>query len=59
MKRDSRNHEVPQKLLEATAEEIEAQQVIELPDREAITIVNASVALPVGTSAGAGLLIFS
>jgi len=59
MKRDSRNREVPQELLEATAEVIEAQQVIELPDREAITIVNASVALPVGTSAGAGLLTIS
>jgi len=56
MKRDSRKRDIPEKQPEATAEEIEAQQVVELPDREAITIVNTNVSLPVGTSAGAGLL---
>jgi hypothetical protein len=58
MKNDSRNRELTEKLPDAnvTAEELEAQQIVELPEREAITIVNTNVALPVGVSAGAGLL---
>jgi len=57
MKRDSRKTDIPDKPLAADGEQVQDQQVIELPDREAISIVNTSVALPVGASAGAGLLI--
>jgi len=56
MKRDSRKREVPQKPPELTEAELQDQQIVELPDREALTIVNTNVTLPVGASAGAGLL---
>jgi len=56
MKRDSRKRETPEKPLELTEAELQEQEIIELPDREAITIVNTNVTLPVGASAGAGLL---
>jgi len=36
--------------------ELEEQHVVELPDREAISVVNATTALSIGTAASAGLL---
>jgi hypothetical protein len=41
---------------EPSPEELAAQQVIELPDRDALSVVNATVALPLGAAASAGLL---
>jgi len=41
---------------ELTAEELEAQQIVELPDREAISVVNGSTAITMGAAATAGLL---
>jgi len=37
-------------------EELEEEQVIPLPNREAISIVNGGIMLPIGTAASAGLL---
>jgi len=37
-------------------EELEEEHVVPLPEREAISIVNGSLLLPVGTAASAGLL---
>jgi hypothetical protein len=36
--------------------ELEEQQLVELPDREAISVVNGTVAISVGAAASAGLL---
>jgi hypothetical protein len=36
--------------------ELEEEHVLELPDREAITVVNGATVLSVGTAASAGLL---
>jgi hypothetical protein len=41
---------------DVSPEELEAQQVLELPDREAVSVVNATLALPIGTATSAGLL---
>jgi len=41
---------------EGNPEELEAALVIELPAREAISVVNASTALPLAATATAGLL---
>ena len=44
---------------ELTAEELEVlaeQMAVELPDREAVSVVNGSVTLSVGSAANAGLL---
>jgi len=56
MKRDSRKRDIPQQPPPLTEAELQEQEIIELPDREAISIVNTNVTLPVGASAGAGLL---
>jgi hypothetical protein len=36
--------------------ELDEQHVVELPDREAISVVNATTVVSVGTAASAGLL---
>jgi len=41
---------------EPTSPELEDHQVVDLPAREALSIVNPSMELPVGTIAAAGLL---
>jgi len=35
---------------------LDAQQIVELPDREAISVVNGSTAITMGAAATAGLL---
>jgi hypothetical protein len=41
---------------ELTAEELEAQDVAELPDREAMSLVNANLALPINAAIAANVL---
>jgi hypothetical protein len=47
--------EVAQEELEVTPEELEAQTA-ELPDREAMSLVNANVAIPVNAAIAANVL---
>ncbi|MEA2702149.1 MAG: hypothetical protein QOD63_94 [Actinomycetota bacterium] len=42
---------MPHDELELTAEELDAQSVEELPDREAMSLINANVAAPVNLAA--------
>jgi len=46
--------EDPTELLDLA--ELDEQHVVELPDREAISVVNGAVALTAGAAASAGLL---
>jgi len=41
---------------ELTAEELEQQQAAELPDREAMSLINANVAAPVNLAAALNVL---
>ena len=41
---------------ELTAEELEAQSVEELPDREAMSLINANLAAPVNAAVAANIL---
>jgi hypothetical protein len=41
---------------ELTTEELEAQQVAELPGREALSLVNANLALPINAAIAANVL---
>jgi hypothetical protein len=41
---------------ELTAEELEAQEGAELPDREAMSLINANVAAPVNVAAALNVL---
>ncbi len=41
---------------ELSAEEIEQQEIAELPDREAMSLVNANVAVPVNAAVAANVL---
>jgi len=41
---------------ELTAEELEAQELAELPDREAMSLVNANIAIPVNAAIAANVL---
>ncbi len=41
---------------ELSTEEIEQQEVAELPDREAMSLVNANVAVPVNAAVAANVL---
>jgi len=41
---------------ELTPEELEAQQAAELPDREAMSLINANVAAPVNLAAALNVL---
>jgi hypothetical protein len=41
---------------ELTAEELEAQEAAELPDREAMSLVNANAAIPANVAAGLNVL---
>lgn len=41
---------------ELTAEELEAQTVEELPDREAMSLINANLAAPVNAAIAANIL---
>jgi len=41
---------------ELTPEELEAQEVAELPDREAMSLINANVAAPVNLAAALNVL---
>lgn len=41
---------------ELTPEELEAQQAAELPDREAMSLINANVAAPVNVAAALNVL---
>ena len=46
----------PKVQTELTAEELEAQQAAELPDREAMSLVNANVAAPVNAALALNVL---
>ncbi len=41
---------------ELSAEELEQQEIAELPDREAMSLVNANVAVPVNAAVAANVL---
>jgi hypothetical protein len=41
---------------ELDQEELEAEQVAELPDREAMSLVNANVAIPINAAVAANVL---
>jgi hypothetical protein len=41
---------------ELTAEEVEAQEAAELPDREAMSLINANVAAPINLAVAANVL---
>ena len=41
---------------ELTAEELEQQEAAELPDREAMSLVNANLALPINAAVAANVL---
>jgi hypothetical protein len=41
---------------ELTAEELEAQEGAELPDREAMSLINANIAIPVNAAVAANVL---
>ena len=41
---------------ELSSDELEAQQAAELPDREAMSLVNANVAVPVNAAVAANVL---
>jgi hypothetical protein len=41
---------------ELSAEELEAQQAAELPDREAMSLINANIAIPVNAAVAANVL---
>jgi len=47
---------VEQPTEELTLDDLEQEQIVQLPEREAISVVNGSLALPIGTAASAGLL---
>jgi len=44
--------QLEQPTVELRFDELDEQQVVELPEREAISIVNGSIALPAAASAG-------
>ncbi len=46
----------PQPATELTADELEAQQGEELPDREAMSLINANIAIPVNAAVAANVL---
>lgn len=41
---------------ELTAEELEAQEAAELPDREAMSLINANLAAPINAAVAANVL---
>jgi hypothetical protein len=41
---------------ELSAEELEAQEAAELPDREAMSLINANIAIPVNAAVAANVL---
>jgi len=41
---------------ELSSEELEAQEVAELPDREAMSLINANIAVPVNAAVSANVL---
>jgi len=41
---------------EMTAEELEGQEAAELPDREAMSLINANVAIPINAAIAANVL---
>jgi hypothetical protein len=41
---------------ELTPEELEAEELAELPDREAMSLVNANIAIPVNAAVAANVL---
>ena len=51
-----KGQEQPAEERELTAEELEAQGGEELPDREAMSLVNANVAVPVNAAVAANVL---
>ena len=48
--------ETPQEPREVTAEEVRAQDAAELPDREAMSLVNANLAIPINLGLAANVL---
>jgi hypothetical protein len=53
MARKKKQEQIPEQL---SPEEIEAQQAAELPDREAMSLINANIAVPINAAVAANVL---
>jgi len=53
---NKRNSEDQREAQGLTAEELEAQEGAELPDREAMSLINANIAIPVNAAVAANVL---
>jgi len=53
---NKRNPEDQREAQGLTAEELEAQEGAELPDREAMSLINANIAIPVNAAVAANVL---
>jgi len=56
MKQDERKEPPSADVSGLTPEEIEAQDAAELPDREAMSLINANIAIPVNAAIAANVL---
>jgi len=56
MKRDEHDKPTRAETSELTPEEIDAQEAAELPDREAMSLINANIAIPINASIAANVL---
>lgn len=50
------DHQKAQEQQELSAEELEAQGAADLPDREAMSLINANIAIPVNAAVAANVL---
>jgi hypothetical protein len=50
------DREQDEKQTELSPEEVEAQEAAELPDREAMSLINANIAIPVNAALAANVL---
>jgi len=56
MNQDERKQPPDTDVAELTPEEIEAQEAAELPDREAMSLINANIAIPINAAVAANVL---
>jgi hypothetical protein len=56
MSQDERKQPTDADACELTPEEIAAQEAAELPDREAMSLINANIAIPINAAVAANVL---
>lgn len=56
MKQDEHKKPPDADIAALTPEEIEAQEAAELPDREAMSLINANIAIPINAAVAANVL---